>query len=144
MPVTNTRPHRRLTAALRSALPSALAAEMELEPGDIAMTRPDIFWRFRGAGRGGVAVMVDGCQWHGCALHARPHATAKAQAAVHGLSPEGIFRQQQTDRRGREAMRANGIMVLAIWEHDINADLGACVRRVADALGAPLATRRTG
>jgi len=136
MPTTSTRPHRRLTAALRGALPSALVQELELEPYDVAPTRPDLFWRHRGPGRGGVAVFVDGCAWHGCKLHGRKHMNPD-----HGLSPERVLSQQQTDRRGRAAMRAKGIAVLEIWEHDVDADLGACVRQVMDALGVPMAPR---
>ena len=126
MPVKGTRPERLLEDALRRVLPSALleAGQFERQPRDIP---GDFVWRHRA-----VSVFVDGCQWHLCPAHFRPHTTGGL--VEHGLTAEGAARQRQRDSVLRRALAANGARVLCFWEHDIKADADKCARKVAEAL----------
>jgi DNA mismatch endonuclease (patch repair protein) len=73
--------------------------------------RPDIV--FAGAR---VAVFIDGCFWHGCALH--------------GVKPKSNrefwrtkFRKNQSrDRKVTRLLEADGWAVLRYWEHDVKDD----------------------
>lgn len=69
-----------------------------------------------------LAVFVDGCFWHGCpkCFHApRQNASFWAQK---------IRRNRNRDRRVTKVLRAGGITVLRLWEHDL-ARKAARVRR---------------
>lgn len=58
-----------------------------------------------------VAVMVDGCFWHGCSLHGpKPKHNADWWAAK-------IAGNQARDRQTNEALRLAGWTVVRIWEH---------------------------
>jgi DNA mismatch endonuclease (patch repair protein) len=68
-----------------------------------------------------VAVMVDGCFWHGCPVHAtQPKANATWwRAKLAG----NVARDRDTDARLRRA----GWLVLRFWEHQ---DMAVAARRV--------------
>jgi DNA mismatch endonuclease, patch repair protein len=116
-----TRPERRLEAALRAAG----APEWEREPEDFG--RADFVWRH--VKPSPIAVYVDGCCWHACPLHGRT-----TRAAGHGLSAERTRMQAMKDRVRRDAMRAAGVNVIALWEHEVDLDPGRCARKVLEAL----------
>jgi len=134
MPTTGTGPERLLESALRApGLLSEHDLGWELNPRDLGGACPDLFWRHRE-----LAVYVDGCQWHGCPVHYRPH-TAKAPApgspaTPHGLTREGVARQKHTDRVTRRALEASGKRVLVFWEHDVVRSAARCARQIAEAL----------
>lgn len=126
MPTRGTTPERRLEFALRALG----AAEWERAPRDVPGS-PDFFWRFAE-----VVVFVDGCQWHGCAEHFRPHAGDADAPVPHRLTEQGARLQRHKDGVQRRALQATGRTVLAFWEHEINRDAGKCAALVLSALEA--------
>jgi DNA mismatch endonuclease (patch repair protein) len=70
-----------------------------------------------------VAVFVDGCFWHGCALHRAPSRTNSDwwRTKIEG----NVKRDRDTTARLEEA----GWIVIRIWEHDDSEEAAA---RVAD------------
>ena len=119
-----TGPELRLVAALR-----ALGGPTpELSPQDVCESPPDLY--FRHVMPDPVAVYVDGCSWHGCREHYRPHRTQ----ADHGLTLERVAAQRRTDTICRAALRAKGTVVLAFWEHEIERDAQGCAQKVIAAL----------
>ncbi|MFJ3904163.1 very short patch repair endonuclease [Streptomyces sp. NPDC090025] len=77
--------------------------------------------------RARIAVLIDGCFWHGCPQHAtRPKANAEWWR--HKLD-RNIARDLETG----EHLRAEGWTVLRFWEHEppeeVAAAVGAAVRR---------------
>jgi DNA mismatch endonuclease (patch repair protein) len=60
-----------------------------------------------------LAVFVDGCFWHGCPKHGREPGT-NADYWVPKLS-----RNRMRDREVTRKLRADGVSVVRIWEHDI-------------------------
>ena len=75
-----------------------------------------------------LAVFVDGCFWHGCPEHAtKPRTNVDYwEAKLRGNADR--------DRRVDQALTASGWSVIRIWEHDVDRDLEACVKRVAKAI----------
>ena len=72
--------------------------------------KPDFFFGDRQ-----IAVFVDGCFWHGCPRCFRaPRQNAEFWA-------EKIGRNRARDRAVGRALRRQGIRVLRIWEHDVEA-----------------------
>lgn len=59
-----------------------------------------------------VAVFVDGCFWHGCALHCRlPKSNAEYWTAK-------VARNLTRDRETDQTLRRAGWIVIRVWEHD--------------------------
>lgn len=72
--------------------------------------KPDFFFGDRQ-----IAVFVDGCFWHGCPRCFRaPRQNAEFWAVK-------IGRNRARDRAVGRALRRQGIRVLRIWEHDVEA-----------------------
>lgn len=60
-----------------------------------------------------IAIFVDGCFWHGCALHGvKPHANSAFWNAK-------LSGNHDRDMRQTAALRALGWRVIRLWEHDI-------------------------
>jgi DNA mismatch endonuclease, patch repair protein len=119
-----TGPELRLAAELR-----ALGAPVpKMSPQDVCESAPDLY--FPHVMPDPVAVYVDGCSWHSCPEHSRPHRTSKN----HGLTRERLAAQRFTDARNRAALRATGTKVISFWEHEIQRDARACARKVLEAL----------
>jgi len=73
-----------------------------------------------------VAVLMDGCFWHGCPLHAT---TPKANAEFWKEKlAANIRRDRDTDAR----LKAAGWTVIRVWEHD---DRSAAARRISRIVG---------
>ncbi|MDG9690453.1 very short patch repair endonuclease [Streptomyces sp. DH17] len=77
--------------------------------------------------RAKVAVLIDGCFWHGCPLHAtRPKANAEWWR-------NKLDRNMARDRETTEHLTALGWTVLRFWEHEdpveVAARVGAAVER---------------
>lgn len=80
--------------------------------------KPDIvFTRCR------IALFVDGDFWHGWRFE-----TWSKKLAPYWR--EKITGNRERDRRHQKALEAEGWTVLRIWEHEIEEDLPACVKRV--------------
>ena len=79
---------------------------------DIAFTR----WR--------VAVLLDGCFWHGCPVHAtRPTTNREWWAAK-------LDGNVARDRRNDQALSAAGWIVLRFWEHEPRDEVVAKIREI--------------
>ncbi|MEU4996651.1 very short patch repair endonuclease [Streptomyces sp. NPDC021622] len=83
--------------------------------------------------RARVAVLIDGCFWHGCPEHATSP-KANAEWWRHKLD-RNIERDQETN----EQLRSEGWKVLRFWEHE---SPDAVMRRVAAAVDLERAVRR--
>jgi DNA mismatch endonuclease (patch repair protein) len=70
--------------------------------------RPDIV--FAGAK---VAVFIDGCFWHGCALHGVKPKTNR------DFWREKIRKNRARDRKVTRILEADGWSVLRFWEHEV-------------------------
>lgn len=73
-----------------------------------------------------VAVFVDGDFWHG-----RNFADWRLKLSEKWESK--IAANVARDRRNRRRLRADGWMVIRIWEHHVKADAARCVRRIVRA-----------
>lgn len=63
-----------------------------------------------------IAVLIDGCFWHGCPIHAT---TPKRNADYWGPKlAANVARDRDTDRRLTDA----GWLVLRVWEHEAAGD----------------------
>jgi DNA mismatch endonuclease (patch repair protein) len=71
--------------------------------------------------RAKVAVLIDGCFWHGCPAHGRAPRTNSA------FWSEKIARNQARDADTSQRLSAAGWTVLRFWEHD---DVGKCADAV--------------
>ena len=81
--------------------------------------RPDIVF-----GPARLAVFVQGCWWHRCPKHFRmPESNVDFWRAK-------FDRNVERDRQVATKLRRMGWSVLHIWEHDVNGNLEASVRRV--------------
>ncbi|MFG1743651.1 very short patch repair endonuclease [Micromonospora chalcea] len=77
------------------------------------VVRPDIVFTRRK-----LAVFVDGCFWHGCALHCRMPSDPS------GYWHQKIGRNKARDMAVNEALGAAGWTVVRVWEHE-SAELSA-------------------
>ncbi|WP_327403731.1 very short patch repair endonuclease [Streptomyces sp. NBC_01288] len=76
--------------------------------------------------RAKVAVLIDGCFWHGCPQHAtRPKANADWWRTK-------LDRNMARDRETTEHLRTAGWTVLRFWEHMPAEEVAATVRAVVD------------
>lgn len=60
-----------------------------------------------------IALFVDGCFWHGCPKHGRIPSTNRSYWT------DKISANKKRDIRVRRLLRADGWVVLRLWEHDI-------------------------
>jgi DNA mismatch endonuclease (patch repair protein) len=75
-----------------------------------------------------VVVFVDGDFWHGWRFEEWESKLASSYWR------QKIRRNRQRDEDCRARLKANGWTVLRIWEHEIEADAGACVDRLERAV----------
>jgi DNA mismatch endonuclease, patch repair protein len=82
--------------------------------------------------RARVAVLIDGCFWHGCPLHATH---PKTRAEWWGAK---LARNRERDTEVNAQLAALGWRVLRVWEHEVtggqHADLPGVVARVKAAV----------
>ena len=69
---------------------------------------PDFYFR-----RQQLAVVVDGCFWHGCP---RCYRAPRQNASFWALK---IGRNKKRDRAVGRALRRQGVRVVRVWEHDV-------------------------
>lgn len=72
---------------------------------------PDFFFKKKK-----IAVFVDGCFWHGCPICKRR--TPKTRRSYWQAK---IAANRQRDRNVRTRLRAQGIRVVRVWEHEVTA-----------------------
>ena len=112
----DTGPERTIAAAL-----SALGLKWERHAPDLP-GRPDFVFRGRR-----LAIFVDGDFWHGWRFPQwRDKLSEKWEAKIEG--------NRQRDVRNRRRLQRMGWKVVRLWEHQVLADVDACVERVARAL----------
>jgi DNA mismatch endonuclease, patch repair protein len=76
-----------------------------------------------------VCVFVDGCFWHGCAVH---HDAPKTNAEWWA---EKVSNTARRDRQRTTRLRDDGWKVIRLWEHDLAGDnLGRSIKLVAAAV----------
>jgi DNA mismatch endonuclease (patch repair protein) len=115
----DTRPEMRLRSKLHRA-GLRFRVQRQLAIGDISV-RPDVVF-----GPTKVAVLLDGCFWHGCPEHGtRPTSNAWYWEPKLGLN-------RRRDQAVDEALKLVGWSVARIWEHEAPS---AAVAKVAPALG---------
>lgn len=79
--------------------------------------------------RARVAVLVDGCFWHGCPDHGTwPKANAQWWRTK-------IEANRARDRSTNELLAAAGWVVIRVWEHDLKTDPDQCAARIVQAVG---------
>ncbi|MFB8115498.1 very short patch repair endonuclease [Streptomyces sp. NPDC056465] len=79
--------------------------------------------------RAKVAVMIDGCFWHGCPLHAtQPKSNAEWWR-------NKLDRNMARDRETTEHLAAQGWTVLRFWEHTAADEVAEAVRGAVDKAG---------
>lgn len=74
--------------------------------------KPDIYF-----GKKQIAVFIDGCYWHSCPI-----------CKLHSKSNKGYWLKKLAgnsvrDRKINQSLRAQGIKVVRIWEHEIKQNL---------------------
>lgn len=77
--------------------------------------------------RARVAVMVDGCFWHGCPAHRRPSTARSA------FWSEKVETNRRRDAQTNELLAQAGWLVLRVWEHEKATD---AANRICEAVGA--------
>ena len=80
-----------------------------------------------------VAIMVDGCFWHACPVHAT---WPKKNAA---WWREKIFANQRRDRDTDSRLQAQGWSVLRFWEHEHSSDAAT---KIFEVVTTRLATKK--
>ena len=73
--------------------------------------------------RARVAVLLDGCYWHGCPTHFR------MPTANPDYWPAKIARNVARDRETDERLSAAGWQVLRFWEHEDPGDIASKIER---------------
>ncbi|MFA5844632.1 MAG: very short patch repair endonuclease [Coriobacteriia bacterium] len=112
----------RIEILLRQALWADGMRGYRLHPKNVT-GKPDLTY-----GRWKVAVFVDGCFWHACAECYREPSTNRDY-----WLPK-IERNRQRDREVTEKLAEKGWAVVRLWEHQVEKDIGPCVRRIEQAL----------
>lgn len=105
----------------RAALASRGVRGWIVRPAGVA-GRPDILFPRRR-----VAVFLDGCFWHGCPEHFKPPSSNRAYWS------QKIAVNRERDRGASDFLKAEGMRVVRLWEHELRDSLSASVRRVLGA-----------
>ncbi|MER5614297.1 very short patch repair endonuclease [Streptomyces sp. NPDC002215] len=88
--------------------------------------------------RAKVAVLIDGCFWHGCPVHAtQPKSNAEWWRAK-------LERNMARDRETSEHLVGEGWTVLRFWEHEAPGGVAEQVAEAVDRARAASRTRRGG
>lgn len=107
------RGNRSTELTLRLALVRARFSGWRLHPADIA-GRPD-FW----FGAAKLAIFVDGCFWHCCSRCRIPLPSSNREYWTAKLA-----NNRRRDRAVTRSLRAEGIQVRRIWEHELRTGIG--------------------
>lgn len=71
-----------------------------------------------------VAVFVDGCFWHGCPIH------CKLPQSNSLFWKNKLYKNVMRDREIDQILSSQGWIVVRCWEHEIQNNLRAIVRRI--------------
>ena len=75
-----------------------------------------------------VAIFVDGCFWHGCPDHyVRPRSSGTFWS-------DKLRENTERDSRQTILLRADGWLVIRLWEHEVREDLHAAATKVGRAI----------
>lgn len=77
-----------------------------------------------------VAIFCDGCFWHGC-----PHC-GHVPSKNNRFWKAKISRNKQRDEEKQLRLEEAGVLVLRLWEHELQGDLGLWVRRLRQTISA--------
>jgi len=106
-------------AVRRIVFAEGLRYRVDFAPGLNKLRRADIvFTRLR------LVFFIDGCFWHGCALHSKP---PKTNADYWGPKLGG---NMQRDRETDEQLREQGWTVYRFWEHIGSAAIASDIIRL--------------
>lgn len=72
-----------------------------------------------------VAVFIDSCFWHGCAVHYRAPESNKE------YWQSKISRNRERDLKVTEYFESHDWFLLRIWEHDLTSDFAGTIERIA-------------
>lgn len=89
---------------------------------DLRQTADLLFTRAR------VAVMIDGCFWHGCPEH---YQAPKSNGAFWA---EKVARNRARDVETTVLLEARGWSVIRIWEHEVRADADLVANQIVEAV----------
>ncbi|HWA91173.1 MAG TPA: very short patch repair endonuclease [Rhizomicrobium sp.] len=113
----DTKPEKRLRSALH-----ARGWRFRLHRRDLPGSPDVVFNKLK------VAIFVDGCFWHGCAMHSvKPQTNSDFWL-------NKIKKNKVRDRDVSLALRNLGWMVVRIWEHDLRGDMRSAMKIVERAL----------
>jgi DNA mismatch endonuclease (patch repair protein) len=87
--------------------------------------RPDIVFP-----RARVAVFIDGCFWHGCALHGVKPKTNR------DFWNQKIRKNRVRDRKVTQILKSDGWSVLRFWEHEVELNASKVTAMIAKAVRA--------
>jgi len=118
MSAIRARNNRSTERRLKAAIAQASIGGWTLHPRDVT-GRPD-FWFPETR----LAILVDGCFWHGCPKCGHYPRTRAA------FWKAKISRNRERDRMTSRKLRQSGCRVLRFWEHEIQQNLKKCVERV--------------
>jgi DNA mismatch endonuclease Vsr len=76
-----------------------------------------------------VAVFVDGCFWHGCPKYGHTPKTNRPYWR------KKLARNKQRDAQTTKALRADGILVLRLWECQLRDKPNSCLKRLFILIG---------
>lgn len=72
----------------------------------------------------GLAIFVDGCFWHGC-----PRCGHIPKTNTRFWQTK-ISRNKKRDSVTNRILRAKGIAILRLWEHDVQCNLAVCLTKI--------------
>jgi len=81
--------------------------------------RPDFYFR-----KGRLAIFVDGCFWHGCQKCGH---IPKTNTSFWALK---IERNVERDAKNMALLKRQRVKAVRFWEHQLQENLEACIRRV--------------
>ncbi len=84
---------------------------------------PDFYFR-----KERLALFIDGCFWHGC-----PRCGYKPRTNATFWSTK-LRLNRARDRRVTRGLKAQGMIVLRIWEHEVKGNIAGCVKRIRRAI----------
>ncbi len=118
MRAVRSRGNRTTEQRLRFALVGEGIRGWSVQPRDIDGL-PDFFFA-----QAQLAVFVDGCFWHGCSKCGH---VPKTNSRFWKAKIEGNTKR---DRKVSRQLRAAGIRVIRLWEHELASDLHNCITRI--------------
>ncbi len=103
---------------LRSALATVMIRGWKVRQPGIPGNPDFVFPKLK------IAIFVDGCFWHGCPTCGHiPKTNSRYWAAK-------ITSNRRRDKANSIRLRLEGFRVLRLWEHSLEQDASACIRKI--------------